>query len=643
VSDPISNKPNEDAEEYPPHEIDEAGENKIWPNGTLRGDRRYKCQTFLLLARGLTIFMLANECAKILNYENFSELFIKNKGLIKITADTREKDVLISRGILPSSCHLEEIAIVTARSIFRQFGSKIIINGKPVRDDYWEAKAWKQYVTEDDSTDEKRAGTSKAEEATTATAESTNAAIPVVQPQRPTISSVTPTTQLHKQHGVSIALPDSKHDLGDNSLLRHHQDRIPQSPTRNREGSESSFESDSSSDSDLSLDWDLPQTVQFRLKLAVVGRLVKLYASNSHISSRNHTTAQQDASRTIGQNPSESQSTPSEADTPLKKSQKRKRDESPDDEDNKRDKPPKPPNELDDPDSSRLLACPFYKNNPIRYRCCRTKLLRSIPRVKYHLRRCHQVPIHCDRCSMAFETESARSEHLRQTVLCEVTDPVEWNAISEEQKRELSKRLSSKNSTRENWYNIYAILFPTSEAPNSPYLDGVESEELLDLLGFAEREGPRIIDELMPGLPESLRVQPEDINAFMQSTYQEFLSSLFERWESDRRTTSSGQPDLIENRTFHRGSHPHSNSAVLDRIGVPTPPDTDNTSSSDINRVSSNIIPDPLSRLDFSFLTAMDNQSSNPLQNTNAATNDTFESWFNVSPNGGNLYNVTSF
>ncbi|KAL2165662.1 hypothetical protein VTG60DRAFT_4055 [Thermothelomyces hinnuleus] len=109
--------------------------------------------------------MLATECARVLGYRDSYLLFNKNRSLYKIIANQVEKDDLVNQEILPFSYRSRQIAIVTARSMFRQFGSRVIVNGRRVRDDYWETKARKQGFTENDPAGEKRPGASKAREA----------------------------------------------------------------------------------------------------------------------------------------------------------------------------------------------------------------------------------------------------------------------------------------------------------------------------------------------------------------------------------------------------------------------------------------------------------------------------------------------
>lgn len=152
-------------DEYLPREIDEAGEKKVMPNGQLTGNREYRCRTFLVPNRGDKLFMLATECARVLGYRDSYLLFNKNRSLYKIIASQLEKDDLVTQEILPFSYRSRQIAIVTARSMFRQFGSRVIVGGRRVRDDYWEAKARKQGFTDQDPAGEKRPGASKAREA----------------------------------------------------------------------------------------------------------------------------------------------------------------------------------------------------------------------------------------------------------------------------------------------------------------------------------------------------------------------------------------------------------------------------------------------------------------------------------------------
>ncbi|KAL8835583.1 MAG: hypothetical protein Q9170_003267 [Blastenia crenularia] len=173
VRDHTTDQLSPEGDEYVPRERDEAGEQKVSAQGHPLGGREYRIRTFYVPGRGDKLFMLATECARVLGYRDSYLLFNKNRSLFKIIATQPEKDDLIHQEILPYSYRSRQIAIVTAKSMFRQFGSRVVQNGRRVRDDYWEAKARKQGFTEEDLAGEKRPGAAKARDA--AAAENVNA------------------------------------------------------------------------------------------------------------------------------------------------------------------------------------------------------------------------------------------------------------------------------------------------------------------------------------------------------------------------------------------------------------------------------------------------------------------------------------
>ena len=171
---------NPEGDEYIVRDTDEAGEQKVTMTGHLRGGREYRCRTFYVPNRGEKLFMLATECARVLVYRDSYLLFNKNRSLHKIIANQVEKDHLINEGILPYSYRSRQIAMVTARSMFRQFGARMITNGRRVRDDYWEYKARKQGFTEDDLASDKRPATNKPKESTSEAAATNTIAMSVL-------------------------------------------------------------------------------------------------------------------------------------------------------------------------------------------------------------------------------------------------------------------------------------------------------------------------------------------------------------------------------------------------------------------------------------------------------------------------------
>ncbi|KAI4248135.1 MAG: hypothetical protein L6R40_001224 [Gallowayella cf. fulva] len=203
VRDHTTDQLSPEGDEYLPRERDEGGEQKVSPQGHPLGGREYKIRTFFVPGRGDKLFMLATECARVLGYRDSYLLFNKNRSLFKIIATQPEKDDLIHQEILPYSYRSRQIAIVTAKSMFRQFGSRVVQNGRRVRDDYWEAKARKQGFTEEDLAGEKRPGAAKARDA--AAAETVNVGAAALGQHQDIIYSNGPLE--NHPHGLHPVLP----------------------------------------------------------------------------------------------------------------------------------------------------------------------------------------------------------------------------------------------------------------------------------------------------------------------------------------------------------------------------------------------------------------------------------------------------
>ncbi|KAJ3480223.1 hypothetical protein NLG97_g8120 [Lecanicillium saksenae] len=80
--------------------------------------------------------MLSTEPARCVGFRDSYLFFTKHRKLYKIIVDDDEKRDMIERDIIPHSYKGRSIGIVTARSVFREFGARIIVGGKRVIDDY---------------------------------------------------------------------------------------------------------------------------------------------------------------------------------------------------------------------------------------------------------------------------------------------------------------------------------------------------------------------------------------------------------------------------------------------------------------------------------------------------------------------------
>jgi chromatin structure-remodeling complex protein RSC7 len=115
---------------------DPEGETKVDKLGNLLGGREYRVRTFTILNRGERQYMLSTEPARCIGFRDSYLFFQKHKLLYKIIIDDDAKRDLIEREIIPHSYKGRAIGVVTARSVFREFGAKIVIGGRKVIDDY---------------------------------------------------------------------------------------------------------------------------------------------------------------------------------------------------------------------------------------------------------------------------------------------------------------------------------------------------------------------------------------------------------------------------------------------------------------------------------------------------------------------------
>jgi chromatin structure-remodeling complex protein RSC7 len=122
-------------------DFDAEGEEKVDEYGALKGDREYRVRTFKIIGRGDRLYMLSTEPARCCGFRDSYLFFNKHPKLFKVLLGDAEKKDLIDREILPNSYKGRNIGVVTARSVYREFGARIIVGGKKVTDDYKVAEA----------------------------------------------------------------------------------------------------------------------------------------------------------------------------------------------------------------------------------------------------------------------------------------------------------------------------------------------------------------------------------------------------------------------------------------------------------------------------------------------------------------------
>ncbi|GMG19958.1 unnamed protein product [Ambrosiozyma monospora] len=127
------------------HEVvtpdDPLGEQKIDKLGNLKGGRMFMVRTFTIPNQGERLYMVSTDAARNVGYRDSYFLFQKHKKLFRVVLPEEDKPGLIASGVLTSTYKTRSVYLVTARSIFKEFGARTIANGKQVIDDYYEAKA----------------------------------------------------------------------------------------------------------------------------------------------------------------------------------------------------------------------------------------------------------------------------------------------------------------------------------------------------------------------------------------------------------------------------------------------------------------------------------------------------------------------
>lgn len=143
-------------------EIDELGESRVDRDGQLLGGksnlhvlilyllktqnqrnvktlagREYKIPAFSMPSRGDELLMLGKDVVALLNMRDSFVLVNKNPLVVKVDATQTDKNYLIEHGYLRSTFRTRDITIVSARSIFKTFGHRVVKRGRRGRDDYF--------------------------------------------------------------------------------------------------------------------------------------------------------------------------------------------------------------------------------------------------------------------------------------------------------------------------------------------------------------------------------------------------------------------------------------------------------------------------------------------------------------------------
>jgi hypothetical protein len=142
------------------------------------------------------------------------------------------------------------------------------------------------------------------------------------------------------------------------------------------------------------------------------------------------------------------------------------------------------------------FACPFYRRDTKLYvDCVRHSSMRTIGEVKDHLWDYHRLPHYCPICKADFESLCDRDKHI---VLrsCSFQATLPFKGISEDQGKLIFCK-DSCISAKDSWFNIWQLLFPRHEPPESPYLNCTAGLQISGFRSFWRKNGQSFIEQYL--------------------------------------------------------------------------------------------------------------------------------------------------
>ncbi|KAH7363181.1 hypothetical protein B0T11DRAFT_282229 [Plectosphaerella cucumerina] len=174
------------------------------------------------------------------------------------------------------------------------------------------------------------------------------------------------------------------------------------------------------------------------------------------------------------------------------------------------DKPP----EIDQPnhgasgaEDNRLLACPFFRHDPLRNMECMNMRLSRSNDVKQHLRRRHyQTTLSCPMCCQEFATEERFGDHVRSGTCTRKNSETSLTVqkIPLKTQTELKRPPVRHLHRKDQWDAIYNTIFPQDKNPGSPYLDSALGEVIGIVRLFWSQNGSKFAASFLNMRQDSL-------------------------------------------------------------------------------------------------------------------------------------------
>ncbi|TEA19032.1 hypothetical protein C8034_v009479 [Colletotrichum sidae] len=176
----------------------------------------------------------------------------------------------------------------------------------------------------------------------------------------------------------------------------------------------------------------------------------------------------------------------------------------------------------------RQIACPFYVTDPDQHLTCLTRpQLRTPADLIDHLWHDHRQAFYCPMCKHTFPTAASRDAHIVQRC-CALRDVGNPPGISDDHRRLIARKARRGDDSRR-YAVIWGIVFPGTEVPASPYLQGETAAAIAGFRRYWSRRGQAVISEYLDrrglkdfGIPNEER----DLSALYASVEMEVVDML---------------------------------------------------------------------------------------------------------------------
>ncbi|KAH8645768.1 hypothetical protein BX600DRAFT_534207 [Xylariales sp. PMI_506] len=197
---------------------------------------------------------------------------------------------------------------------------------------------------------------------------------------------------------------------------------------------------------------------------------------------------------------------------------------------------------------AKLLACPFWKRNPIKYQRCFHMQLVNTGRVKQHMQRKH-TPIYCQVCLVIFRDEDVLEAHLLEYA-CTRNPEAQLDGLSHKQRSAISAKVKDACNEEQKWFKIWDIVFPEHQRPSSPFIDDRLSACCSLFREHWQNHGPDILLQEMRASESHNLTQDVDVdlneetrNRALRQVFARGLDAILNSWNPPFGSSSEGSSE----------------------------------------------------------------------------------------------------